>query len=206
MTRVVIDDQMSDFSVEPAKRLEDLVQVLSAQLPPNRIIKEILLDGRYLPKSLRNQSLAQLLSEIKELQIRTADRANWGAHGLEHATYAIDRLQRSLLKAAELCFDKDPRPATRVLGQCLEGLEQFLENIIVSRGVRALNFDHFQVDGVPLSQIERHFSKSLEGLAKAHLAGSLEAAVDIIEYELIPQLSNWSHGLRQLKLSALSNA
>jgi len=205
MTRIVIDDQMSEFDVESGKRLGDFVDTVSSQLPPDRVIKEILLDGRYLPKSLRNQTLHSVLGEIKELQIRTADREVWAARGLEHATYAIERLQRSLLKAAELCFDRDSKAATRFLGQCLEGLEQFLENILVTRGVRGWNFDAIHADGIPLSQVERHFTKSLESLGKAHMTESFDTAADIIEYELIPSLSSWSNGLQQLRRSALSN-
>ncbi len=206
MTRVLIDDQTSDVILESGGRMDDFVQALSAQLPPNRVIKEILLDGRYLPKSLRNQTLKQLIGEIKEVQIHTADRETWGTRGIEQATYTIERLQRSLLKAAELCFDRNTQPAERFLGQCLEGLEQFIENILVARGVRSLNFDQFMVDGITLSQIERQFNKSLESLGKSHLSKSFEAAADTIEYEILPNLSSWVKALHQLRLSSLSNS
>src|SRR4051812_24170753 len=102
MTRVAIDDQVSELNGETSKKVGEMLHDVLSALPSNRIVTRILLDGKQLSTPNNDALLQDDLSAIKELQIRTVDREIWAMNGLDTAISCIERVQRSLIRAAEL--------------------------------------------------------------------------------------------------------
>lgn len=206
MTRVSVDDQIAEVKTHIGDKLSDVLKAITAQLPPNRIVKEVLLDGQLVAKPQRGAALDSLLAEIKELQIRTADREIWAVNGLDIALSSLERIQRSLIRVAEVCHEQDNPQAERYLRPCIEGLERFFETIAISRGAMNLDFARIDVDGISLAQIETEFIASLDSMIENKAQGDLPAVADVVEYELLPNLSSWTRALRRLRLAQTSNA
>jgi len=107
MSRVVaVDDQISELCGDDSLKISDVLQRVTAALPPNRVVANIVLNGRPIPKHEESRTLENSLREVKELQIRTADAEIWAANGMDIALNRLERVQKSLLRAAEFFRDE----------------------------------------------------------------------------------------------------
>jgi hypothetical protein len=199
MTRLSVDDQASDVALNSSERIGEVLKSVVSSLPPNRVVTEILVDGNQLSKESEPILLQQLLSEIKDVQIKTADKAIWAATGLDIALSCIDRVKQSLIRASEMFRDENKV-------HCVDGLERFFEAVVISRFVLHLDFNQIMVDGYSLTQIEKEFSGVLQSIMICQEQHDYAGVADKIEYALLTNLCAWGKGLNQLRLSQLSNS
>lgn len=205
MMRVLLDDRISEVSVGTDK-LGDYLNQIAATLPPNRVITEILLNGVQIPKHRQREAFTSSLAKVQELQIRTADATLLAAHGLETAISNVIRLRQTLLRAAELLRESNKSDANGYFFRCIEGLERFLETILVTKNVMRLDFKKVFVDGINLSQIENDFTSILNDIVAHQEKAEFDAVADLIEYALLTNLHGWQRALNQLRISTSSNA
>jgi hypothetical protein len=206
MTRLSVDDQASDVALNSSERIGEVLKSVVSSLPPNRVVTEILVDGNQLSKESEPILLQQLLSEIKDVQIKTADKAIWAATGLDIALSCIDRVKQSLIRASEMFRDENKARANALFVHCVDGLERFFEAVVISRFVLHLDFNQIMVDGYSLTQIEKEFSGVLQSIMICQEQHDYAGVADKIEYALLTNLCAWGKGLNQLRLSQLSNS
>lgn len=206
MTRLSIDDQVSEIRPASGEKLGDVLQEVVAQLPPDRVVKGISVDGRELPKHEELEALGAGIDGIQELGIKTVDRAVWARNGLDIALTSIERIQKSLLRAADLLRDDNVTEGGRYLTHCVEGLERFLETVTVTRVALQLDFAQLRADDRSLAQLEKEFSQILKGIVVAREKQDWQAVADRVEDEMLMNCSFWTKALAQLRKSQSSNA
>ena len=130
----------------------------------------------------------------------------WAEGGLDIAFTNVERIKRSLLRAAEMLRERDSLEASHFFLHCVDGLERFLETVMIARVALKLDFSRIQVDGLPLSQIESDFTAILSSIVVCQERQDFVGMADKVEYELLTNLCSWSRALRQLQLSRQSNA
>jgi hypothetical protein len=175
-------------------------------LPPNRIVTQILLDGQRLPKIEENHWLENMADTFNEVHIRTVDKSIWAATGLDIALSCIERVQQSLIRAAELFRDEDSAQANHFFVHCIDGLERFIEAIMITRCALSLDFSRIQIEGISLSQIEKDLSRILETIVSYQEKQDFIALADKVEYELLTNLHSWTSALRQLRIATHTDA
>lgn len=205
MTRVCVDDQVAELNLSEQNELEEVVQSMVSKMAPNRIVREVTLDGKHVSLHDRRGNLQHTVSEVRELQIRTADRAMWAANGLDIALSQAERLRSGVIRMAEICYEIKPA-SERLLGQWIEGLEQFYESIICSQVALGLNFNRIEVEGLSLSRLERELDHTLNVITSCQEKRDFPAIAELLEYTLITNLSLWTRALRQIGLAGQSNA
>jgi len=206
MTRVSIDEKICDIQTQVGQKLGEVLTAVTLQLPENRVITQISLNGKPLPKYASLGSLDEDIQAIEQLEIRTADRAIWAANGIDIALSCIERVQKSLLRTAEMFREFQIGDANRLFAHCMEGMERFLETIVISRCAIRLDFSQIKIDGRTLASVENDLLSILAGILIAQEKSDSAAIAEKVEYELLPNLCAWSTALRQLRLSQLSNA
>ncbi len=128
------------------------------------------------------------------------------SRGLDRAITDVERLQKTLLLASELFRDERKVEGHRIFLHCVEGLERFLDTIVLTRLARKLDFSRLEVDGVSLARLEKDFSSILIGIVDCQERQDFEGLADKVEYELLPCFASWSRALSQIQRSANSNA
>lgn len=130
----------------------------------------------------------------------------WAATGFDIALSCIERVQRTLVHAAQGFHEENATSANRLFAQCMEGLERFTEAMLITRNVLKLKTETMAVDGYTLGKIETQMENILRSILACQEKNDTIGIADRIEYALIPNLSLWSQALRQLKRSQVSNA
>lgn len=202
MIRISIDDSLAEETRwERAECVEDVVNAVASNLPPNRIVTSIFVDGQQVPRQQASQALKGRLEAIRELQIRTADAHTWASHGLDRAVSDIDRLQKSLQAAAELYWEGKVVEGSRIFVRCVEGLERFLETIVLTRLAMNLDFQRLTVDGISLARLESDFALTLRRIVDCQERQDYEGLADKVEFSLLPCFSSWTRALIQIQRS-----
>jgi len=134
------------------------------------------------------------------------DNERWAASGLDIALYNVERIKKSLIRAAQMLREEDKSEASHFFVHCVDGLERFLETVILARCALKLDFNRIEVDGLSLSQIETEFTGILSAILEFQEKQDYIGMADKVEYELLTNLCSWGHALRQLQLSRQSNA
>ncbi len=206
MTRVSIDDQTRDLQTNPGQSLGDVIATLTTELAPNRVITQISLNGKQIPKYADITTLDSNAAGIDQLEIKTADRSIWAMNGIDIALNCVERVQKSLIRCAELFRGDAVGDANRFFAHCMEGMERFLETIVITRCAVRLDFNQIMAEGRPLAQVENDLLKILAGILAAQEKNDKDGIADKVEYELLPNLCSWTSALRQLRLAQRSNA
>lgn len=206
MMKLQIDDQISEFSPLAHANVEEMVAQVMATLPPNRIVREIVLDGRTLSKREELTALKAALEAVHDVQIRTADRAVWASDGIDSALLKLARVHISLLRTAELFRDGKTAEANRCFVLCLEGLERFLDLLVLTRSALAIDFNLIRSDERSLGQLEAELCKILKSILCAQETKDNDSIAERVECALLPNLSAWSRALGELKRMLESNA
>lgn len=206
-TKINIDDQVSEFHGQEDSKIREVLNDVMNQLPPNRIVTKVRLNGQTFASGSDEISvLEQCIAQVDDVEIRTADRAIWSATGLDIALNSIERVQTSLIRAAELFREVDKAKANRLFIQCIEGLEKFVEAIAITRSALNLNFDRINYDGYTLTQAENALNQILKVVVNCQERGDYQTLADKVEYELLTNLCTWKAALIQLRSSQNANA
>ena len=204
MTRIAIDGKISELGPEALGQVTSVVREAITNLPPNRLITKILVDGQEV--STLDLEDEPTTAPFRELEIKTVDREIWAINGIDTALSGLERVQRSLIKAAELFREEDKAHANRFFVQCIDGLERFYEAVMITRSVLKLDFNQIEIHGMKLSGIEGDFSDILRTIIELQERQDWTSLADKVDYELITNLSSWTSALKQLRLSQMSNA
>lgn len=203
--RLSLDNQVVELSDSKDRTVGDVLTQVVSQLPPNRIVTKVTMNGTVLGQPQVQKSL-DLPMEESALEIKTADLEIWKHSGLDVSISCIERVQKSLLRVVELFRDENKAQANQFFVHCVDGLERFLEAITVTRVALKLDFNQIQIDGRPLTLIEADMGAILKAIVAHQESQDYMGVADRLEYELLPNLYAWSRAIRQLRLSQSSNA
>jgi hypothetical protein len=207
MIRISIDDSVAESNrLETLDSVGDVVEAVLTGLPPNRIVTSISVDGNVVARQQSSEALKGRLEAIRELQIRTADAHAFAANGIDRAISDVSRLQKTLMLSAEFFRDHRKLEGNRIFLHCIEGLERFLDTIVLTRLAMKLDFTRLEVDGVTLARLEKDFAAILNGIVECQERQDFDTLADKLEYELLPNFASWMRALHQLRMSMHSNA
>jgi hypothetical protein len=207
MIRISIDDSVSESNrFESLDSVGDVLNDVLAHLPPNRVVTSIWVDGAVVVRQQSSEALKSRLEAIRELQIHTADAHSFAANGIDRAISDVGRLQKTLMLSAEFFRDDRKLEGNRIFLHCIEGLERFLDTIVLTRLATKFDFTRMEVDGISFARLEKDFASILNGIVDCQTRQDFDGLADKLEYELLPNFASWMRALHQLRLSMHSNA
>lgn len=199
MARICVDNNVSEFPLDSQKCLGDVIDDVMASLPPNRVVTSIEINGRHLPSLQQSRYRDRQITNEQEVSIKTSDSAVWAHNGVDIAMNRLERVRQSLIEVAEMLRSPGTGKALHYFAQCMEGLERFTENMLITRCVLRLNYETISVEGISLSQLEGQFSSIIQSIADSQESEDYEAIIEQIEFGLLPNLSAWVRALRGIQ-------
>lgn len=205
MIKLRLDDAICELEPSGNIKIEDAINSAISTIPPTRVITRVNVNGARYQSTEKNSILQESTKSSHDIEILTADKAIWAATGYDIALSSIERVQRSIIRSAELFREFDNLNGNRLLVQCIEGLERFIEAITITKRAVGLDFSKINVDGMILSQIESNLQQILNSVFNLQEKEDYQELADTIEYELLTNLVNWTQALTQLRTEQNSN-
>lgn len=206
MIKLKVDDSDCSVSLETMNKIGTAISEAINNIPPSRLVTQLLVDGIRYTAEKQAEILEESIDSSHEIEIKTADKAIWAATGYDIALSCIERIQKSIIKTAELFRESDKLNGNRLFIQCIEGLERFIEAITVTKAAIGLDFRKELLDGRALSQTESDLNTILKSVFSLQEQEDYQGLADKIEYELLTNLSEWGRSLQQLRARQNSNA
>lgn len=179
--------------------LPEMLKRLISSLPSNRVVSEVVIDGRRVAVSHPNTWARTITGTIEEVQIRTVDKALWAESGFDFALSNLDRVRQSLARAAEMLVDLRPPQAERFVSKCLDGLEKFHDSLQATEQALGIELIKMTIDGVALQRLIDDFSQLLEQIYFLSEREDFAAIAEKIDFELLPNLYTWRRSLEVLR-------
>ena len=205
MIKLRLDDAICELEPSGNIKIEEAINSAISTIPPTRVITRVNVNGARYQSTEKNSILQESTKSSHDIEILTADKAIWAATGYDIALSSIERVQRSIIRSAELFREFDNLNGNRLLVQCIEGLERFIEAITITKRAVGLDFIKINVDGMILSQIESNLQQILNSVFNLQEKEDYQELADTIEYELLTNLVNWTQALTQLRTEQNSN-
>ncbi|NQW45833.1 MAG: hypothetical protein HQ462_10575 [Deltaproteobacteria bacterium] len=205
MIKLRLDDAICELEPSGNIKIEEAINSAISTIPPTRVITRVNVNGARYQSTEKNSILQESTKSSHDIEILTADKAIWAATGYDIALSSIERVQRSVIRSAELFREFDNLNGNRLLVQCIEGLERFIEAITITKRAVGLDFSKINVDGMILSQIESNLQQILNSVFNLQEKEDYQELADTIEYELLTNLVNWTQALTQLRTEQNSN-
>ncbi|MSP18808.1 MAG: hypothetical protein EXR74_04480 [Bdellovibrionales bacterium] len=205
MIKLRLDDSICELEPSGNIKIEEAINSAISTIPPTRVITRVNVNGARYQWTEKNSILQESTKSSHDIEILTADKAIWSATGYDIALSSIERVQRSIIRSAELFRELDNLNGNRLLVQCIEGLERFIEAITITKRAVGLDFSKINVDGITLSQIESNLQQILNSVFNLQEKEDYQELADTIEYELLTNLVTWTQALKQLRTQQNSN-
>jgi hypothetical protein len=203
--KLLIDDTNCELKGTVDKKVGEAINQAISELPRHRIVTKLTINGSRLNSANSNPLLDESMESPHLIEIKTADTLIWAATGYDVALSCIERIQKSVIKSAELFRDSDKLNGNRLFVQCIEGLERFIEALTITKVAINLDFSRLILDGISLVQLESELQQILKTIFNLQEKEDYLGLADKIEYELLTNLSNWSHLLKQLRAQQNAN-
>jgi len=205
MIKLKIDDTICDILENSQEVITNAINQAVSSLPPNRIVTRLNINGNRYLGTCEPLALNQTVQSAHEIEIKTADTVIWAATGYDIALSSIERVQKSIIKSAELFRESDKLNGNRLFIQCIEGLERFIEAITITKAALKLDFSKIEHGGISLAQVESNLNLILKSVYSFQEREDYQGLADKIEYELLTNLASWGEILKVLRNNQNSN-
>lgn len=199
MTRISIDNQPASLSHKHHKNIGEVLRAVLDSLPDNRIVTDILLDGTQLALVEDHRVLTRETDSIDQLEIKTTDKQIWASTGIDMALSRVERLNHTLIRAAQFYRDQNWIQANELFAHCLDGFKRFVEVILLTKTALKPDFKSVEFENTSLYHTEVSFHELLSSLSRLQKEKQYPEIADKIEYELLPNLAQWQKGLKILR-------
>lgn len=200
---IVIDGKPVEEVQVSGENLEEvLVELQEHHVSPERLIGEVILNGRSYSEDLPRASVEVARSDIQSLELVTRSAEEIAMHFIEHGSNIVDSMLASLPRITEMFRLGDESEASEHFLRFLESLHLLVSMVEKAGRAVALRFDLPIGDRESLNERMQKLAGILTQLLSIQEQSDWIYLADVLEYELTPELENLGALLPELKRQA----
>jgi len=197
MVQIQINGMDAKLQAPPSTWRELLIDVEASCLQPNQVISSVQFDGAEVEAFRDEDILMRPLGTVGEIRIAAVDMRELSLDALRDSHKHIESLAVAIVDAAELYRNLDSAAANENLPRILEGIKLYMAIL------RGFELSLTTTPAITPSIVERTIEQMkpvLEALITAQQDRDWQLLADILEYELISELSAFEPVVEQFKL------
>lgn len=193
---VTINDQALPADFSHLGNLEDILTEIHAKyLPPGEQLYQVRLNGHFFSERYPRESRYLSREEIEHLEVKTLPAPEMARVILQETALQADILCRAIRECARLFRVAPEQEAHRVLAEVLEALRWLLQT--GAGGKRVLHGGSPELPA-EMARLCRHLDTLLSDMEDQARQGDLIMLADLMEYELLPLVEQWTRLLLTL--------
>lgn len=178
---------------------EALGVVLEKDVDPGHIITQVVVNGKELPLGKESAGVKVTFEEIRSLAVTTSPSAEVIAESLAGGIEYINEIKPIITRVAELYRLGKDHEANQTYAQCVEALQRLINSCeVIKTSVRLVRED-LQAEKMMVLEGKGSILELLKELLKVQSDRDWILLADLLEYELVPLLQNWSQELSGLQ-------
>lgn len=190
--QIMVNGRVMDYMGGEANLEDLLVKLSKTALPKDHLISSVNVNGKLYTELYPGQSREIPISKISDLQISTVSLKEFAEASIKDAPSIINRIAEHCRATAESFRLYDEVEANQKYADLLEALRMLVHFIDNVRSVLSWNFTSMNFHGDPVSVRWDRFMQLVNELKTAQEDGDWLMLADLIEYEIMPLLEDWS--------------
>ncbi len=188
--QVTINEQTLPADFSHLGNLEEILTEIHAKyLPPGEQLYQVHLNGRFFSERYPRESRYLAREEIERLEVKTLPAREMARVILRETAAQAEILGRAIRECARLFRVAPEQEAHRVLAEVLEALRWLLQTGV--GGSRLLQGGSADLPG-EMTRLCGHLKVLLTDMEDQGRQGDLIMLADLVEYELLPLVEQWS--------------
>jgi len=196
---ILANNEKLPFEITKEETLGELISsllILSNQA--NKVVLEVIADGKTLPLEEREKFESQPLAEVKRVELRIENKLPIALFALEEAKRLLPEFRGSLSEVAELLMAGQKHKAMSLFGNSLVMWRKII-NFVRTVGVSYhINFSEIVFDGKKIEEKNLELLKTLQEIKAAMEREDIVSLSDLIEYELIGKVEEQDQIVNEL--------
>jgi hypothetical protein len=198
--KVLINGLEKEVDLSRVQNLEEALEVVSeVELQPQHIITQVEVNGEHYVPGKGGGRTDVPFGEVKSLTVSSSLASQVIAEGLKGAMDYLQELVPLVTRISELLRVGKNQEAHQLLAQSVEGLQQLINECQVLKGSIRLVYEGLSVEHVMILEGKGSILDLLKELLKVQSNRDWVLLADLLEYELVPLLQNWSQELAGLR-------
>jgi hypothetical protein len=201
--RITIDEREEKMKVPLESSLGDILdRIWSERIPDNRVITHIRVNGEELLEDENGIYPDLPGDEIDSLELQTGVSQEMVFRALSDAKDYLGRLNPGIEETAELFRVGDETKAHTQYGQCLDGINWFIQIVEGARQVVGLDYNKIVFNRVSVQSYVENLEHNIRELWRAQQEEDWIMLSDLLEYELLPMMEGWKEILPLIEEAA----
>lgn len=168
---------------------ENIEAALKAR--PNDVLIGIVIDGKEIPIEEEEQFLSRAISEFNSVELNLKSSMELAFEALDSCSGYIDTISDQIRSLTQFYQEGEQQKADATFAEIIDLLDLFVQLIGQIHGtIRSRLGDEFQKSET-IKSLEVHLLSVMKGLLPAKEKGDIIMLCDLLEYELIDNLTQW---------------
>jgi hypothetical protein len=192
MASITINNEQLEKSFSSKETLQDVLDdVLSLKENESKVVSAIKVDGKILSPDEEDEALINNLDQFENVEFVLQSSIDLAFEALDSCSLYIDNITGKISALTELYSDNKQDMANEAFADVIDTIDLFVQ--LVSRIHKTLRL-HYQdkfTKSETFQNLEIHLLSILKALIPAKQKNDLIMLNDLLEYELIDNLTQW---------------
>ena len=192
MTTVTLNNKTLNEELNPSSSLTDCMdQVLEKHLKNHDVITGISIDGKLLSLEEENNCLPKTISTFKNIDFKVQTTLELAFDALDSCSTYIDAVTTKINELVDLYNSNQYEEANLKFGDVIEVMDLFVQLMAKIHKTLKANLPSDYVKNKTIQNLEIHLLSILKGLVPAKEKNDIIMLCDLLEYELVDNLTQW---------------
>lgn len=192
MTTISLNNQVINTLENSNTSLTDYMDhLLDKHLKKQEVITGIRVNGKLLSLEEENACLGQSLSSFQSVDFKVQSTLDLAFEALDSCTTYIDVVTQKVRELIELYTNNQLEEANLKFGDVIDIMDLYVQLMSKIHKTLKTNLPNNYSKSKTIQQLEIHLLSILKGLIPAKEKNDLIMLCDLLEYELIDNLTQW---------------
>ena len=189
---ITLNGSTFNGELEGIANLEDiLVELSNREFPENHLLGSVILNDNEFSESYPGQSKEIVVNEINNLDVTSISLEKITSAAMKDVTVFLGQIIESVKNTSELFRVADETEANNDFAKLIDSIRAFINFIETTKNTVGWNFNTSIYNDVPIQDKWEKLHNLIDRLHNTQLEGDLILLADLLEYEFVPELSEW---------------
>jgi len=191
MTTINLNNKVLEKEFNSNSSLDDLIDNILSNNDGNQVLTEIILDGVKISLSSDDEACSKAISNYQEINLSTRPSIDLAFEALDSCNKYVDIVIQKIQKISNNFSNNNIAEANAEFADVIEILDLFIQLMTrINKTIHSQGNIKFEKSEV-IKKLEIHLLAVLKALIPAREKNDIIMLSDLLEYELVDNLTQW---------------
>lgn len=192
MTSVILNSKKISKSLPAEKTLSDLYDyIMSEYANPDEVFSKILVDGKIYSDDEEKELFNKKIETYKTIEFDLKNKYDLAFEAIDCSTELVDSVISKIQKSIGYYQCNNIDSGNILFSQIVESLDLFVQLLSNVHHTLRTKYEHALKSNKTFHQLEIHLLSIIKAMVPAKERNDLVMLCDLLEYELVDNLTQW---------------